>query len=168
MSITDELRKYARGYKPMVDHTLLEIADRIDAEYESSYKDGYDEGAADILAFYDGLKESAQGREDVTLWGVEYVARPLDVDGESWHVGDEIANQYNHLLTVSEIIYKGNGRWMLHAEPNWNFYADIACHHHPRTVEDVLEEFAQMYIACNDKGTIAEYAKRLRLAGEDE
>ena len=50
----------------------------------------------------------------------------------------------------------------------WN-QPSLMRHYTPPTVEDVLEEFAQMYIACNDKGTIAEYAKRLRLAeGEDE
>ena len=40
------------------------------------------------------------------------------------------------------------------------------------TVEDVLREFGDWYAhtkgGCDEDGIIAEYAKRLRLAGEDE
>lgn len=34
MSITDELRGYAKGYELLVNYRLLEIADRIDAKYD--------------------------------------------------------------------------------------------------------------------------------------
>lgn len=39
MALTDELRTYARGYELYVNHKLLEIADRIDAEHESDCED---------------------------------------------------------------------------------------------------------------------------------
>ena len=167
MKALNELREYARGHQTMVNHTLLEIADRIEAEYESSYKDGYDEGFAsadDWLAQHeDAMAEHG--------W-VKFP--PLDADGEPWHIGDEIANQYNLHLTVSEIVYASNGYWMLHAKPNWRFYANIACHYHAPTVEDILREFALRAIRESEGNygdldeTCAEYAKRLRLVGEDE
>lgn len=182
MSITDELREFIESHLYLGATALggwkeaaFAIADRIDEAHESSYKDGYDEGAADILAFCDRLQEAAQGHEDVTLWGVDYVALPVDADGEPWHIGDEIVNEHNAHATVSEITYKGNGRWMLHAEPNLNFYAELARHYYPPTVEDVLREFANeclTYATCVDDHEVADaielYAKRLRLAGDDE
>lgn len=176
MSITDELREW------MFDHTvncsddriaLVAIADRIDAEHESkvsywqdaSYRDGYDEGFASADDYFTDKRE--------TLKEHGWVKLPVDADGVPIHVGDvmEWCDPDGEVTVTCEVDAVGvecffawdgaNGRY---AQKCANVYR----HHHPPTVEDVLEEFAQMYIACNDKGTIAEYAAKLRLAGEDE
>lgn len=100
-----------------------------------------------------------------------YVPLPLDADGEPIHVGDvmefsEFEIEHPVTRTVEGIgqgtffAWCGERGYQQHEPKRYR-------HHRPPTVEDVLEEFAQMYIACNDKGTIAEYAKRLRLAGEE-
>lgn len=173
MSITDELREW------MFDHTvncsddriaLVAIADRIDAEHESkvsywqdaSYKDGYDEGFASADDYFTDKRE--------TLKEHGWVKLPVDADGVPIHVGDRLTDsaEFKSEGVVESLMLEPTG-WSVHFGAGWADERIHDWHHHyPPTVEDVLEEFAQMYIACNDKGTIAEYAAKLRLAGEGE
>lgn len=154
MSITDGLREIAaktecangrceKLYRGDLDH----IADRIDAEPAE-----------------------------------RYVELPKDADGEYIHIGDVMESGDGDVFTVSSVDYglhPSNGRgkfWML-----WNEDADFyecayECrHHHEPTVEDVLRQI----IACANNGTrvhgaldteqiVAEYAAKLRLAGDAE
>lgn len=62
MSITSDLRGFALICDKQTKKTLLMAADRIDAE------------VADMQAFCDRLREAAESREDVTLFGVDYAA----------------------------------------------------------------------------------------------
>ena len=156
MSITDELRKWARDNTVQgevlttypVQHpvqgtleSLLAIADRIDAE----------------------LAE-------------RYMELPVDADGVPIHVGDELEG-YGY--TSGGAYCKAVMGWGVMAgereQPyrNWLMWsADALRHHRPPTVEDILREFALRAIRESEGNygdldeTCAEYAKRLRLAGE--
>ena len=154
MRITDELREYICQHATNNDE-LRAIADRIDEAHKRA------------IAYVDDRDQETMAEHG---W-VKFP--PLDADGEPWHIGDEIDNQFNLHLTVSEISYESNGCWMLHAKPNWRFYANIACHYHRPTVEDVLREFADRYLdyegipSAGRRGVgealMDEYAAMLRL-----
>jgi hypothetical protein len=178
MSITDELRKEARGFgryvytAPQAD-CLTSIADRIDAEHEAkvsywqgaSYKDGYDEGFASADDWL------AQHEDAMAEHG--WVKLPVDADGEYIHAGD-VLDGYGKTIEVVELRH-GRSGWLLISRDG-NGYDDtfVFTHHHEPTVEDVLREFANR--VCNSghqwgldaADTIAEYAAKLRLAGDAE
>lgn len=105
--------------------------------------------------------------EDVTLFGVDYTPLPLDADGVPIHAGDML-DGYGKTIEVVEMRY-GRSGWVI-VSRNGNAYADCAAfsHHYATTVEDVLREFAdEVQRCCDTEDTIAEYAARLMLAGED-
>lgn len=178
MSITDELREYIWQHATNNDE-LRAIADRIDAEHQKAEDEWKAKDGQTWLRGYAECRAELMEGNEVIAADLEKAGwvkfPPLDADGEPWHIGDEIANQYNLHLTVSEIVYASNGYWMLHAKPNWRFYANIACHYHAPTVEGVLREFAEKItdsqipnVHPTYEEAIAEYAKRLRLAGDAE
>ena len=112
------------------------------------------------------IEKCARNREDVTLWGVDYMPYPLDADGVPIHVGDvmEVGNGRRdevRFLTLNENGWAFNEKgWV----PNWS-------HHHAPTVEDVLRDYASRILiaGCIDKEDelVAEYAAKLRLAGDE-
>ena len=166
MSITDELRKYARGYKPMVDHTLLEIADRIDEAHESSYKDGYDEGFASA----DDWLADHEDAMDEHGW----IELPGDDDGVPIRIGDTMEWLDG---STAEVIGIGNGVFFYKDDESdgadWSS-AESKRHHHAPTVEDVLREFLG---ECEHASTLGytdipqdifnTYTAKLRLAGDE-
>lgn len=108
---------------------------------------------------------------------------PVDVDGVPIHVGDEMERGSTHgrvvALMLSNYPKKWNGgrlHWgvQLEGEQAPTALDNRFHHYHKPTVEDVLTEFADR--VCNSghqwgldaADTIAEYAKRLRLAEVDE
>ena len=136
------------------------------------------------------LEACADKREDVTLFGIDYTALPVDADGVPIHVGDVMEADNGTTFEVEHIsLYQWGWRCVgegtdrsgvtctAHAIP------DGCRHHHAPTVEDVLREFAQemnenlgMYTGeaidadewrKADERTIAEYAAKLRLAGDE-
>lgn len=183
MKALDKLRAFAAdpllGVVSQGQHaeTINAIADAIETEYQKAEDEWKAENGQMWLKGYSECRaELMEGDKAVAadLEKAGWVRWPLDADGEPWHIGDEIANEHNYHLTVSEITYKGNGCWMLHAEPNWSFYANIARHHHEPTVEDVLFDALKRFGAVEERTAwvdewLAEYAAKLRaLAGEDE
>lgn len=158
MSITDELREWMYGHTTNCSDNriaLVAIADRIDEAHKHA------------IAYVDD-------RDPVTMAEHGWI-RVLDMEDVPIRVGDKMETDDGTVFVVEEIaLYT----WGVRLGGNGVDGNGVSCrayplanncrHYHEPTVEDVLEEFAQMYIACNDKGTIAEYAKKLRLAGEDE
>ena len=163
MSITDELRKEARGFgryvytAPQAD-CLTAIADRIDAEYER------------VKA------ESIIDMTDENMAESGWVRLPVDADGVPIHVGDVMENivcppvHREEMGVGVECFYgwdDGNGRYS---------QFDVNCyrHHHEPTVEDMLREFAEKITDSQVPGVhptyeeaIAEYAAKLTLRGEE-
>lgn len=122
------------------------------------------------------IEECARNREDVTLWGVDYTALPVDADGVPIRVGDVMENivcpsVHREVTGVGvECFYgcdEGNGRYS---------QFDVVCyrHHHAPTVEDVLREFAaqvtngqHIHGAIEIEQAVIECASKLRLAGDE-
>ena len=140
MSITDELREWVR----FGDGSLLAIADRIDA----------------------ALAE-------------RYVELPKDADGKVIHLGDVVMLPdwpLNHHEVIN-LVYAHDG-WAIISRHGSIEASEHTVHVKPKkpTVEDVLDEFASAYdhIGGEDEvhqkylNLIAEYSKRLRLAGDGE
>ena len=112
------------------------------------------------------IEKCARNREDVTLFGVDYTALPVDADGIPWHVGDMTEN--GNVVNGMTIDFHG-----------WHFTGtrndiDPAIHRHyvPKpTVEDVLRDYASriLIVGCIDEEDelVAEYAAKLRLAGDE-
>ncbi|MBQ3339779.1 MAG: hypothetical protein IJG82_09370 [Atopobiaceae bacterium] len=105
-----------------------------------------------------------------------YVALPLDVEGEPVHVGDvmefsEFEIEHPVTRTVEGIgqgtffAWCGERGYQQHDPKRYR-------HHRPPTVEDVLRELVAAYMGTplddsNDGEFFAEYAAKLRLAGEE-
>ena len=144
--ITDELRNHARLYEQHKRAHIEGIADRIDAAHDKA-----------LLNVHTDLM-------DASGW----VRLPKDADGEYIHAGEKL-DGYGKTITVVEMRY-GRSGWVLISEYG-NAYADSFAftHHHAPTVEDVLTEFAdEVQRCCDTADTIAEYAAKLRLAGDAE
>ena len=151
MSITDELREWAKGDGLRAGMSLrtardqaLAIADRIDAEHERT------------LGEWD-------------YWESTHVELPKDADGVPIHIGDVMENivcpsVHREVTGVgAECFYgwdDGNGRYS---------QFDVSCsrHHHAPTVEDVLREmldaWGELPAEETNEAIVAEYAAKLQL-----
>jgi hypothetical protein len=158
--ITDELWEYAnkaihrKDYMLGLSHDLLCIADRIDEEHER---------------ITHNLTDALHKQEDATReLDEKSVLLPMDADGEPIHVGDVMA--YADNTKPKEVIALVPPAVFLTEDgPR---YADTCRHHHEPTVEDVLREFSCVLMGKREfdgdvTEAVAEYAKRLRLAGEE-
>ena len=144
------------------------------ARFNNSH-DAWSGIGTEILEFVDEIEREV----------ADMVPMPVDADGVPIHVGDVMENivcppVHREVTGVGvECFYgwdEGNGRYS-------QFDANYYRHHHAPTVEDVLAKFAQemnenlgMYTGEAidadewreaDERTIAEYAAKLRLAGDE-
>ena len=114
-----------------------------------------------------------------------YQLLPVDADGEVIHIGDRVENNER---VVRIVLTDGSWEPSVYVEKLPNVLHEYFCneisHYHEPTVEDVLRDFAQamnenlgMYTGeaidadewrDADTRTIAEYAAKLRLAGDAE
>lgn len=175
----DEMTKAALlVYAREIEREVKELTDERDL-LKTQWEAGVD--------FDQRLEACADKREDVTLFGVDYTALPLDADGVPIHVGDVMEADNGTTFEVEHIsLYQ----WGWRCDGKGTDRSGVTCtahaipdgcrHHHAPTVEDVLREFAQemnenlgMYTGeaidadewrKADERTIAEYAARLRLA----
>ena len=151
MSITDELREWVTYHYTGWESKRVEgyaIADRIDAEHQKAIRELNNLADASVLL-------------------------PVDADGVPIHVGDVMEGEKigggfgEPFEVVGYIMSNGELEPMdKHKCPRKRKYS----HHHEPTVEDVLREFGDWYAhtkgGCDEDGIIAEYAAKLRLAGE--
>ena len=178
MSITDELRKEARGFgryvytAPQAD-CLTAIADRIDAEHEAACAEAYGNG---VMSVPIALDES------------QWVKLPVSEDGDVLHIGELVDEKlpfggYAAPAPIDTMeLSRGAGwyRWMvkLDAENRALISPRLLRHHHAPTVEDVLRDFTdEVWNRCCEGATasdsgidelVAECAAKLRLAGDAE
>ena len=194
MSITDELRERIDDEALLLStrRELWNIADRIDAEHESkvsywqdaSYKDGYDEGFASADDYFTDKRE--------TLKEHGWVKLPVDADGVPIRVWDKMTGWDSPQYQYPDLEDLGDDEvWgLLLLDDGWRVENNMVSrkphelrHYHEPTVEDVLREVVTLchntwkkesafhFYGVDDvmeSGNIAEYAKRLRLAGEGE
>ena len=173
MTATDELREYvinADGMGMTHGHakSIYAIADRIDAEHEA------DVSTACRLAA--GLDNDALAKRG-------YIKLPVDADGVPIHIGDylhcdETGRDFPCRGYCCSVVKNGERRWTV--ECSYDAYSGTSeyasarrCRHrHAPTVEDVLREFFSRYVTtketkAEDDAILAEYAAKLRLAGEE-
>lgn len=184
MESIDRLRKYGARFNNSHDAwsgigtEILEFADEIECEFKelTDERDLLKRQWGAGVDFDQRLEECADNREDVTLFGVEYTALPVDADGVPIHVGDVMEFTYDPpqdqpLFEVSgfgadgTLFYAPRGE----VDPRKTTNASVVRHHAP-TVEDVLREFGKRWDdpAHYAKGELVEtFAAKLRLAGED-
>lgn len=167
MSITDELRtsgiyRFLANMRVFTEEELTAIADRIDKRHESEV------GAAERNGYVEAMDKVDS----------EYIKLPKDADGVLWRIGDVTENGQ----TIKAMGLNKYG-WYFLGTVN-EIDPSIHRHYHEPTVEDVLREFAQamnenmgMYTGeaidadewrDADNKTIAEFAAKLRLAGDAE
>jgi len=167
MSITDELRKEARGFgryvytAPQAD-CLTAIADRIDAEHEAACAEAYGNG---VMSVPIALDES------------QWVKLPVSEDGDVLHIGELVDEKlpfggYAAPAPIDTMeLSRGAGGygWMvkLDAENRALISPRLLRRHHEPTVEDVLREFAKGLGVPVADSYIAASAAKLRLAGEE-
>ena len=157
MAITDELREWIDSIAWLDDGVsstykkVLAIADRIDAEHESACAEAYGNG---VMSVPIALDDSA------------WVKLPVDADGVPIHIGD-VMWQKDRITKRACKAIMGDAYVMLDGIQG-AVYAKGLTHYHAPTVEDVLREFAdEVQRCCDTQDTIAEYAAKLRLAGEE-
>ena len=155
MSITDELRKEARGFgryvytAPQAD-CLTAIADRIDAEHEKAEQD---------------LIDANNQMEQLCECSIRL---PVDADGVPIHVGDVLTDG-EYTFRVDELAAFGDGSWDIRNEDGNAWAACDVTHHHAPTVETTLREMLEQAVGYSDAHTtvalnaIAEYSAKLQL-----
>ena len=157
MESIERLRTYARGYELYVNHKLLDIADSIEREVEDKL----------TSSEYNMRREHDEWVADRDA---NWVTLPLAADGEAIHIGDLMESDDGETFKVCRLQLFDSG-WAI---DGGKFTQGEIRHHHAPTVEDVLREFADR--VCNSghqwgldaAETIAEYAAKLRLAGDGE
>lgn len=174
MSITDELRKEANKADWVHCTTLRDIADRIDGEHDR--------------AVMSVMNDALYHANDKNMAELGWVRLPKDADGMPIRVGDVMETD-NGIREV-DVLQKSSRKWSVGLVPvgggvfSWHD-AETLHHHHAPTVEDVLLECCHKYHSLliddmNDaingverdyiapSEVIAEYAAKLRLAGDAE
>ena len=171
MSITDELRKYAQGWRENpnlmddldagdIDGLLGDIehiADLIDAEHQKAIRKLNNLADASVLL-------------------------PVDVDGVPIHVGDMMGRGDAHGRVIALMLSNYPKKWggglhwgvQLEGEHAPTALDSLFRHYHAPTVEDVLQEMLVQAVGYSDANTtvayntIAEYAAKLRLAESED
>ena len=189
MESIDRLREYLDKNVRKLPHTEwianepMELRPSRIYDYIDAIEREVDDNArfrAEAEPFHDRLCKAAEAREDVTLWGVDYMPLPLDADGEPIRVGDVMETD-NGIREV-DALQRSSRKWSVGLVPvgggafSWHD-AEAVRHHRTPTVEDVLREFADEVWNRYCNGTTAsdsgireleaEYAARLTLRGEE-
>ena len=161
--ITRALREYIERHPTMMHAVgLTDLCDNIDAIHKA-----LEQKNAGMRDFCERTEQAAQAREDLTLWGVDYTALPVDADGVAIHVGDVMDWEYGGTFDVEGfgiegLFYLDDARQLM-----WT-NARTKHHHHEPTVGDVPREFVTEFNRDDtelcDGEIIERYAKRLRLA----
>ena len=180
MSVTDELRKWARQFRRIwVDphsgdltyisneHACPPSLDAVRLEdHITAIADRIDERVTELLR-----KQDADLRAEFDLMNDGWTRLPVDADGEPVHVGDVMEWPNGETF---EVVGIGDGT-LFYVEGDNDTLADwtgasTKHHHHTPTIEDVLCEFATKMSDAEDfecdpekvqRELIAEYATML-------
>ena len=162
MAITDELREWKGNIQTYLSpeavlalrSELNCIADRIDREHRMAME-----------------KVAAEVDEDA-MEEYGWVKVPVDADGVPIRPGDELVifETGEHIRAYDIELYD-DGRWCVGDYETMDSIHPDRLRHRAQTVEDVLDEFANAVLGCDNtedsvQRVIAEYAARLRLAEE--
>ena len=178
MESIDRLREYGAQFNNSHDAwsgigcEILEHADAIEREVEDELK--AKDGQMWLRGYGECHAELMEGNEVIAadLEKAGWVKLPVDAEGEPIHVGDVM--EWPDCSTA-EVVGVGDGTFFYVEDgedaAEWSCASD-KIHHRAPTVEDVLAEFAAKLIERGEltngaAQTIAEYAAKLRLAGDE-
>lgn len=162
-----DMPRVIRGYEWNI------LCDGIEAKCERLVEEARSESEG-MRGFCGRLEEAAKKHEDVTIFGVDYMALPVDADGVAIRPGDVI-DGYGGTSEVASLRLTrdcGGFRWFINTDNDYTWSDSYAfTHHKEQDVTDVLREFA---LACEDAGNAgpeveriaAEYAEKLQIKGE--
>ena len=169
--ITQELREYIERHPTMMHAVgLTDLCDNIDALHKS-----LEDKFIVLRDFCEHVKQIAHARKDVTLWGTDYMAMPLDADGVPVHIGDMMDTSAFGTVEVEGFIHSAIAFYNYNEDQQARLCTSPAklCHHHKPTVADLLREFYVLAVRGKeahaedvDEDVLAEYAAKLRLAGD--
>ena len=163
--VVDAAREEIRRLKAERDRALAELdkalgerEDAILSERNAAYNKGYDEGFASADDWY------AEHAAELAEHG--WARLPRDADGKYIRIGDVMETESGKRFEV-RFFTLTESEWTVNSE---GWFTEKLRHHHAPTVEDVLSE---MLDAVDDDRygqdrIIAEYAAKLRLAGDAE
>ena len=152
-----------------LDKALGEKADAVAYWQEASYKDGYDEGFASADDWL------AQHEDAMAEHG--WIRLPKDADGEPIRIGDVLdeTTVMTYAFLPANVVgyHECCGKVMPIVEHDGEFQVDpeFVCHYTKPTVEDTLREFIDKWLGTphvSERELFAEYAAKLRLAGDAE
>ena len=171
MESTKSLRKWVNEHFDSAcwSATNAALNNRIDAieeefrrQRDTLWNEGYD------IGFASADKLIADYKDELAEHG--YIKLPVDADGVPIHIGDVMDGTCpsgKHVNgTVNAI---GDGVFWL-SNVQFSLKPDYMHHYHAPTVEDVLREFADTMSETHPldvPARIAEYAAKLRLAGDE-
>ena len=161
------------------------IADRIDAAHQKAEDEWKaKDGQSWLHGYAECRAELMEGNEVIaaSLEEAGWVKLPVSEDGNVLYIGDLVDEKLPFggyappaPIDTMELSRGASGYcWMvkLDAENRALVSPKLLRHHHAPTVEDVLREFGDWYAhtkgGCDEDGIIAEFAAKLRLAGEEE
>ena len=167
MESIDRLRRYVECHDKITGLTATCINHLIDSIDK------------DVDDMWHALTIDAKPMTDENMAESGWVRLPVDADGVPIHVGDVMVYDHDGVRTsVPEAVkWIAVGEYETHITTEYNSYSmpSVLRHHRAPTVEDVLREF---YVYAErgkehhredvDDAVLAEYAAKLRLAGEDE
>jgi len=171
-SVNATTRAVLAGYVDEIEREVEELRDR-------DYRNGR-EDAKGAVEFADRLKAAVDNREDVTLFGVDYTALPVDADGVPIHVGERVTcvlpfggESEPFVVDRMELGRDGDGDvWSVALDRPTSCWEQplLLRHHHAPTVEDMLREFYVLAVRGKeahaedvDADVLTEYAAKLRL-----
>lgn len=175
MESINALRTYVDGNSYINEVTascICSLLDGIEREVKcertAAYNAGYDAGFVD-----DNYDADATAQHEDAMAERGWVRLPVDAGGVPIHVGDVLTDG-EYTFVVDELAAFGDGSWSIRNEDGNAWAACDVTHHRAPTIEDVLREFAEKVTDSQIPGvhptyeeTIAEYAAKLRLAGDE-
>lgn len=130
------------GMDEVTHKALLNHCDNIDAIHEKlrkTLKARQTANNTEVWALVNRLLDAAEKRENITLWGTNYTALPLDADGVPINIGDnikDISDPHNY-GTVYNMAIRRDGWWIYFT--NIGVRPTECRHYHEPTVMDVLD-----------------------------
>ena len=167
MESIDALRKYVDGNSYINEVTascICSLLDAIESEVKANRVDAYTKGYDEGFASADDW--AAQHEDAMAEHG--WVRLPLDADGKPIRIGDVM--EWPDCYTA-EVVGIGDDRFFYVDDCLMYAWTNDKIHHHAPTVEDVLRDYASriLIVGCIDEEDelVAEYAAKLRLAGDE-
>lgn len=138
---------------PMVDG-LMADCDNIDAIHKALERE-----CAEMRPFVESLEEAAEKREAVTLWGVDYIAGPVDKYGTPISMSSYFDGE--HGLPTSVWYHAETGCWYVNFSKDGPIKAEKCVVREP-SVMNLLDELLMKWPDC--EGPAEELALKKRIA----